>query len=81
MMVIRMIVNDGNLSVINSMNFALQNAMPAMIGIIHNLYRREKPAKLKRVFPRAANDVSKGKNIIIIHHSSFIIIIDSHHGC
>ena len=39
------------------MNFSLQNVLPAMIGVIHLLYRREKPAKLKRVFPRAMNEV------------------------
>ena len=39
------------------MNFSLQNALPAMIGIIHLLYRREKPAKLKRIFPRAMSEV------------------------
>ena len=48
------------LGVMCRMNFSLQRVLPAFLGIIHMLYRREMPAKLGRVSTKAGINVICG---------------------
>lgn len=48
------------LEVMGRMNFNLQRVLPAFLGIIHVLYRREMPAKLGHVSTKAGINVISG---------------------
>ncbi|KAK8805971.1 hypothetical protein WA171_007057 [Blastocystis sp. BT1] len=40
-------------------DFAIQRTLPTYLGIIHILYRRERPAQLKPVYPRAGSELRR----------------------
>lgn len=46
------------MAMMDSMHFNLQKMLPAYLGIIHTLYRREAPAKLGRVSTKAGVNVN-----------------------